>query len=296
MIQATRARRASIIGIISLLYATASLQAEDASLTSWRVTLGVLNDNIPIPYSWAIEGWSLGPDDQYTFQCVAHARYGNWGLDLDDTSVTSRLYDYRFDVLRILASYDFSIGGCDIRPQAGIAIKGNCGGELLQNLWHRYVVIYPDVGIPYLDPAAALFLGMDFSFPIIGFPSIGLALDGFADLDAYTGAGATTLTTGLELSLRGRRVELELVAGADCHTLLPDDLEPLMGDGFSAACLFTFKPCTWINMSLGVGVYPVGDVTDDVAFKPKDYPVTAQTFYLVTFGERTPRLREFVLP
>jgi hypothetical protein len=270
--------------------------AEDSPKPSWRVTLGQLNDNIPIPYSWAIPGWSIGPDDQYTCQSVLHARYGAWGFDVDDTVVTSRLYDYRFDILRVAASCAFSFPGGALRPSLGFALGGNYSGAAMQNAWHRYVVIYPELDIPYIDLGAALYLGLDADYAILSLPSVGLALGGYADIELYTGVGASSLTSGFELTFEGTRFEADAIAGVDCHAFLPDALAPLLENGLAAAGLFTWKPSRIFNMSLGIGVFPVGDVTDDPAFLPREYPVTAQIFYLFTLGEKAPRIREFVLP
>jgi hypothetical protein len=274
----------------------AALRAEDSPKPSWRVTLGQLNDNVPIPYEWAVRGWSIGPDDQYTCQSVLHARYGEWGFDVDDTVVTSRLYDYRFDVLRVAASRAFAFPGFELRPSLGLALGGNYLGAAMQNAWHRFVVIYPELDIPYIDPGAALFLGLGITYDILRAPSIGFALDGYADLGLYTGVGASALTAGYELSFRGKTFEAEAIAGLDAHAFLPRALAPLMADGIAAACLLTWKPSRIFNMSLGIGVFPAGEVTDDPFFLPKEYPSTAQLFYLFTLGAEAPRLREFVLP
>jgi hypothetical protein len=274
----------------------AVLRAEDSPKPSWRVTLGQVNDNIPIPYDWAVRGWSIGPDDQYTCQSVLHARYGAWGFDIDDTVVTSRLFDYRFDILRVAASRAFAFPGGELRPSLGFALGGNYLGAAMQNAWHRYVVIYPELDIPYIDLGAALFLGLDCSYGILSLPSIGFALEGYADIELYTDVGASALIAGYEISFRGTTFEADAIAGLDCHAFLPDELEPLMANGLSAACLLTWKPSRKFNMSLGIGVFPVGQVTDDSAFLPKEYPATAQLFYLFTLGGEAPRIREFVLP
>jgi hypothetical protein len=258
--------------------------------------LGQLNDNIPCPYSWGVDGWSIGPDDQYTSQSIIHASLGDWTLDLDDTFVTSRLYGYRLDLLRIAAGRIFSLSRFTLRPTAGLVLQGNYLGETIQNLWHEYVVLYPLVHLPYRESDAALYLGCEADYRAWELPALGLSLRGFADIDLYTGCGANGIMGGLEFLYEGPRFEAEAAAGAHGRFLLPQDLSPLMASGFIAAGLMTWKPVPGLGLSFGIGAFPVGSVTDDPAFKPKEYPVTSQLFFLLTIGKRMPRIREFVLP
>lgn len=159
-------RKAAVL-TIALALASVALGAQDANdgdarfLDGLRITFGQLNDNLPCPYSWGIAGWSIGPDDQYTSQSVVHAAWREWSLAADDVFVTSRLFGYRLDILRLAASRIFDLKPFFLRASAGLALQGHFAGQELQNAWHRYVVLYPELDLPYQCQDAAFYAGGD---------------------------------------------------------------------------------------------------------------------------------------
>jgi hypothetical protein len=270
--------------------------AEEPSLLSdFRLTFGQLNDNLICPYSAAVDGWSVGPDDQFTFSTVLHAKYREWGFAMDHLAVTSRLFGYRLDLLRLAAAYDFNLSPWLLRVSGGMIFQGNLGGQDMQNGWHQ-VIQYPPVTLPYREPGMAFYLGAGFKYTLFTLLKDSLLLDAFGDADLYTGVGPDFIRGGLDFFFRSPVFEAEVLAGLEGHFLLSDSLAPILNDGLIASCLLTVRPFPVFAMSFGLGVFPVKNVTDDPAFRPKDYPVTFQFYYLFTVGEKAPSIREFIYP
>lgn len=121
-------------------------------------------------------------------------------------------------------------------------------------------------------------------------------MSAFTDLDLFTGVAPSAVRIGAEVAWKNRYFDIQAMAGLEGHFFPPALLKPLLSDGIASAVLVSWKPTRYFNISLGIGVFPVGLVTDDTSFRPKSYPVTSQLLFLFTLGEDAPGLREFMYP
>ncbi|MCX7025005.1 MAG: hypothetical protein NT080_10335 [Spirochaetes bacterium] len=266
---------------------------------AWRgigVTIGQLNDNLPCPYEAAVDGWSVGPDDQYSFMLAAHIDAFPWSFRIDDIAVTSRAYAWRFDILKLSCGREFRLGPVDARAAIGFAVTGNAGGRFFQNAWHENLLEYPTVDFPYVESAFApnAGLGVDYMVPV--FPVDWLELTAFAEADLYAGFGPNAIRAGLDLVFERSVFRVEAIAGAGAHFFLPDRLDRVLANGFFGAALVTLRPSPAFGFSFGGGLFPVGTVDDDPAFRRKSYPAIPQFYYLATVGAGKPSPRDFPAP
>ncbi len=259
------------------------------------VAVGLVNDNLPCPYGAAVDGWSVGPDDQYTYTMTGRFAYGPWFGMVDDLVVTSRAEGWRFDVLRVAAGREFARDALRVRVRAGVALVGNYGGGFFQNALHAGVIGYPTVDFPYVERGFAANVGCGIGYAIPDLPLEGLSLEPFVDLDAYVGFGPCQARVGLDGAFESGWFRIEACAGVGFHAFLPDRLDYLLEDGPFAALLATVGPPDGLRFAFGAGLFPVGSVADDPAFRAKDYRATPQFYYLFAYGA-APGLRSFIAP
>jgi hypothetical protein len=290
-------RKCSLFIVVVALVGAMLPAAENAFvLGPPALSIGYFNDNLICGYEAAKDGWSVGPDDQFSFDFVAHLRTSTWSLNLDSIGVTSRLYHYRLDLLRLYAAYDFDFPAWSAWAAAGAIAQGDFGGQVMQNLTHEYIMLYPSLYLPYRASAFDAYAAARAEVILLtGFKG-DLALKAYADAELYTGTGPDELSAGANAAYLSDRIDAEAEAGLEYHFLLPETLKALMGNGFFAAGLLTFKPSKYVGFSGGFGAFPIGSVDDDPAFKPMAYTMATKFVFLVTMGERSPVLREFMFP
>ena len=287
-----------ILLIHSFLPGTVPLYAENSEpfLDKFSFTMGQLNDNIPCPYKCAIDGWSIGPDDQYTFSMVSHIKYDKFSLRSDLIVVTSRLFEYRFDFLNISMGYSlpFNSGAGDIR--LGLIGRGNFGGEFMQNLWHEKVIGYPTLILPYKETEFGIHIGAGIAYDLLKLKNNSILLQGYGDIDYYSASGPNSIKIGLNAFFHTVFFDVESIIGFEYHFLLEHALNDLMENGLYGAIVLSLKPLKYFGCTFGFGLFPVKNVTDDPNFKDKEYSVTTQFWYLFTLGKESPKIRSSPLP
>jgi len=275
---------------------TSVCEGESSLLDNLTVSFFCINDNLICPYEAAINGWSVGPDDQYTNILGLHIIYKSWMLKIDNIFITSRLNGYRFDLLKTSLAYTFLLPFAACKAELGVINKGNFGGEFIQNSWHKNVISYPVVELPYTDYASGVIAAGGLHLDLFSFFKDSMQIFGFGDLDLYFGTGPSTIQSGLELRFASQYVDMNSILGCEYHFLLSENLDSLMDNGFFGSIIFTLKPVSWFGITIGFGLFPVGDVNDDPNFKEKDYPVIPQIWYLLTFGKESPKIRDYPHP
>ena len=287
-----------LIAVPLLLVFVLSSFPEDGEsfLDQFSLTVGQLNDNVPISYERATDGWSIGPDDQYTFSLLSHISYERFLLRSDFVAVTSRLLEYRFDYLDISLGYThpFGFGSGDI--SLGMAGRGNFGAEAIQNFWHEAVIGYPPLVLPYLETKLGVHVGAGMTYDLLRLQDDLVVLRGFGDIDLYIASGPNKAAAGVNAFIKTSFLDVEAIIGFEYHFLLEPALDDLVKDGLFAAVICNIRPVRHFSSTLGFGLFPVQNVTDDPAFKAKEYPVIPQFWYLFTVGAASPKARNSPLP
>ena len=118
------------VKIIFFLFISVSLYA-DISIVS-----GFVNDNYTGSIENGVSGRYIGADDFLTFSMFTVIKKDYLKISFHEQIVTSRKFNYRYDLFHFGASYFFEKKGFIIAPHFGFIYKGNLGGESFQNNFH----------------------------------------------------------------------------------------------------------------------------------------------------------------
>lgn len=278
-----------ILLIIIVMTAVPSLASADGMFLS----LGIVNDNIPCSYEAAIDGWSLGPDDAYTWGFYAVAGWDSLTFKVNMNGFTSRRFNYRWDLLSFSVIYDIPIEAVEARAGAGVLLGGNYSGQFWQNMLHS-VMAYPSFVAPYEAAVFALRAEAEGYLPLLR-PIVGLSLGPFAAVRLVTAAGKNTFRVGGRGRFHSRAIDLEIESGllASASSAV---LSPLDSSGFYVMVSFSVRIAGKLGMEAALGIMPARNLEDDSAFVPIDYLVYPQFLAGMTIGEASPRISDLPLP
>ncbi len=127
--------------IILFLLISVSLYA-DISIMS-----GFVNDNYTGSIENGVSGRYIGADDFLTYSMFTVIQKNNLNINFHDQIVTSRKFNYRYDLFSFGASYFFEKNDLTVAPHLGLIYKGNMGGENFQNNFHSL----RDIPLLYLE-------------------------------------------------------------------------------------------------------------------------------------------------
>ena len=151
--------RLRVIRILGLLLAGVIPAAEPAAADAGpALAVGYINDNWTGAVENGIAGRYMGPDDFLTFGLFALARLERFDLDLRYQIVTSRKLGWRYDLLHSGLGWRIQRGHWEAVPRLGVLLRGNWGGESVQNAFHRWKSL-PEVDLPYTEGGFAPTLG-----------------------------------------------------------------------------------------------------------------------------------------
>ena len=121
---------------------------------------GFLNDNYTGTIENGISGKYIGADDFLTFSLFTVIRRDNFKISVHDQIITSRKYDYRFDLFSSNLYYSFKRNSLILTPYFGIIYRGNLGGEVFQNIFHNMRDL-PPLYLEYTDPVISPVTGIE---------------------------------------------------------------------------------------------------------------------------------------
>jgi len=82
----------------------------------------------------------FGADDFLTVSLLARLYLKNWKAAITYQSITSRKFKFRYDLLSAVASKIYLSKPMNIQSNVGLLLKGDFGGESLQNGYHSFNV------------------------------------------------------------------------------------------------------------------------------------------------------------
>ena len=280
---------------------TISLCAENDEIhpylnKEFTIIWGFFNDNIPCTYDAATQGWSWGPDDQYSFGGTLKGAYQRFIFGVDYCGVTSREFLYRFDVIKITGLYSMPFAGIGYATYGGgLFFKGRVGGEKLQN-WLHSNIGYPEVFLPYTENKFSANFRGGIAVTIYKQSNWGFLIQGYSDVEVYLLEGPNHAKVGIDIFYSRPHIDIEGIAGYNLYFLLPDYLDSILDNGIYLGLLATVKIASLATIGLGIGGFPVKNVTDDPNFIPKTYSYIPQVWILFGYGKKGLSIREFFVP
>lgn len=121
--------------------------------------LGVINDNYTGTIERGEKGLYVGPDDFLTVSILLRVHWTDWRWAITYNNFTSRKFLYRYDLIFAGVSKSLDLSGFRIRPELGVVWKGDCGGDELQNGYHRRNG-FPELILPYCEGGTGAYLSV----------------------------------------------------------------------------------------------------------------------------------------
>jgi len=114
----------------------------------YAIMFAYINDNYSATWVNGNTENYFGADDFLTASFLLRMNYNKWKAGLTYNIITSRLYNFRYDLLTISAGQEQTINNFSLDTQLGLINKGDLGGKNLQNSWHRLTGL-SRIHIPY---------------------------------------------------------------------------------------------------------------------------------------------------
>lgn len=126
-----------VLVLITALKSGYSQVHPDTLKNAYSASLQVINDNYMGRWLPGVKGNYFGPDDFLTVSLLSRIYYQNWKYSISYSVVTSRKFEYRYDLLSFVPARNFNILNSTVRIGAGFIYKENLGGQEFQNGFHR---------------------------------------------------------------------------------------------------------------------------------------------------------------
>lgn len=108
----------------------------------------IINDNYIAKWKKDENGNYFGADDFLTVSLLSGLYWRDWKIAVTYNSITSRKFDFRYDLLSTAISKSYRVGWVRIQPEVGMILKGDLGGNILQNGYHTFRALNK-VDFPY---------------------------------------------------------------------------------------------------------------------------------------------------
>ncbi|MCF7824621.1 MAG: hypothetical protein K9N35_10675 [Candidatus Marinimicrobia bacterium] len=282
-------RGLSYLLICFYLLASDSAMAERGSFSNFA--LGIINDNYTGTREMGIDGYYIGPDDFLTVSYFLRANTGHWRFALVDNTLTSRKFRFRYDLIQVSAARSYMYRNIDLQPRFGIVLKGQYGGESIQNWFHR-VRDLPEVFLPYSDSGlAVIFAGLGSSrreTVCIRPGSITAALE----LRLLTGVLPSRLTPmlGYQTAFWNQRVQLESLVGCRVYLNEVDQFSEFIRPGI----FFGFNLKTRIYKDFyfdyGLSFFPAQNLQNDPLYMDKRHTYLPQISMVLSWNTSNSKL------
>ena len=237
-----------------------------------KLFLAVINDNNTGNVERGKKGLYLGPDDFLTVSIFFRLHLDAWRLALTYNDVTSRKEQYRYDLIFGGLSKRFERNGLEVKPELGLVWKGNCGGDDLQNGFHRMKDL-PELFVPYCDGGLAAFAAAMISRPVeLSRPFEGI-LTSSMEIRLISDLVPSRLTPmlGYQAEVWPGRLQVEMVAGARLYVNEIEEYSHMVRSGAFAAVNAKLRVYQNFYFDTGIALFPAQNLENDPIYKDKDH-------------------------
>jgi hypothetical protein len=238
------------------------------------LAIGYTNDNYTGTTANGIAGRYIGADDFLTFGLFALGRLERFDLDLRYQIVTSRRFGWRYDLLHAGLGYCFQRGHWVAVPRVGVLLKGNWGGEAVQNGFHRHKGL-PEVDLSYTAGGFAPVLGgrLDYRASVAALPA--LTWRAGAECELPLGIKPLSVSASLGGQAACRYALLELHGGWRQYLNRMENYSELVRSGWFGGFRVTvrFKGAAGGG---GISWFPARNLDNDPLYADKDWSWSPQ--------------------
>jgi len=241
---------------------------------SKALALGFMNDNYTGSTENGVEGRYIGADDFITTNLYALSRFNEYDFDLRYMILTSRVYEWRYDLIHLGASRHFEIGPLATTFEAGILAKGNYGGDQVQNNFHKMRDI-KGLDLPYLGKEIAPEFGVRLGYEKNIHRLRGLSLNANLYFDAPLAIKPISLTPELGAQIERKWFVIELMAGWRQYVNEVEHYSEMTQSGFCGGIRMSLK-LNGVSSSGGIGFISTRNLGNDPQYKDKDFSHNSQ--------------------
>ncbi|MBT3227600.1 MAG: hypothetical protein HOD43_01875 [Candidatus Marinimicrobia bacterium] len=247
------------------------------NVNDFKVFLAVINDNNTGNVERGQKGQYIGPDDFLTVSVFFRLHLDAWRLALTYNDVTSRKEEYRYDLIFGGLSKRYESNGIVLKPELGLVWKGDCGGDEIQNGFHRMKDL-PELFVPYCDGGLAAFAAAMVSKPInLSHPFQGI-LTSSLEVRLISDLVPSRLSPmlGYQAEIWPGRLQVELLAGARLYINEIDEYSHMVRSGAFTAVNAKFRVYQNFYFDTGIAVFPAQNLENDPIYKDKDHSYIPQ--------------------
>lgn len=266
------------------------LIATTATAEPVGVRAAIINDNYTGTVEAGREGRYLGNDDFLTVSYLVAVDWKEWSGALVFNTVTSRRFDFRYDLLQGTVQRSMPYGAFVLHPQLGVIGKGAFGGDAIQNGFHRLRDL-PEVHLPYRGSGLAAIVQLEADWP-----HESLLFEG----DRLTLTGGLRLVTDFVPSRVGaqatylvgwRRLEAELLVGYRQHLNSQPGYSELARSGPIGAFNLRLRIVSELFIEFGASALPVKNLQSDPTYEQRDPSYTPQIWVAASWNAAGRSLR-----
>lgn len=237
-----------------------------------KIFLAVINDNNTGNVERGKKGLYIGPDDFLTVSVFFRLHLDTWRLALTYNNVTSRQEKYRYDLIFGGLSKRYEKHGMQVKPELGLVWKGDCGGDEIQNGFHRMKDL-PELFVPYCDGGLAAFAGVMISRPIeLSSPFDGI-LTSAMEVRLISDLVPSRLSPmlGYQAEVWPDRLQLEMLAGARFYINEIDEYSNMVRSGAFGAVNAKIRVYQNFYFDTGIAMFPAQNLENDPIYKDKNH-------------------------
>ena len=260
-----------------------------------KLFLAVINDNFTGTMERGQKGQYIGPDDFLTVSIVFKAHIQDWRWATTYNNITSRKFEYRYDLIFNGLSKRYDLLGLVVRPELGLVWKGNCGGEKLQNWWHRGRDL-PELFVPYRKGGMAAFAAAMITRPT-QLSRLGEGvLTSAAEVKLISGLVPSRMSPmlGYQVALWQDRLQLETLVGARLYFNEIVDYSNLIRSGTFFGFNAKFRVYTDFYIDYGMTFFPAQNLENEPLYKDSEHNLVPQINVVFSWNSAWYRLYDYL--
>jgi len=286
---------ASSISLRAADLGSGSISGDAGGRTDLSLYLAVINDNFTGTQERGEAGKYFGPDDFLTVSIFIKAEVQDWRFGFTYNNVTSRKYEYRYDLLFAGLARTYQLSGFKLRPELGLVWKGDCSGDELQNWYHRRIDI-PELHVPYKGKGVGTFTAATLSKPLRFSQPFKAVLTTATELRLVSGLVPSRLTPmlGYQLELIPGSFQMEMLLGARFYLNDVPGYSDFIRSGPFGGVNAKLRVLDQLYFDLGVSLFPARNLENDPIYLDKDHGMMPQITLVFSWNSQWSRLYDYL--
>ncbi|NQU27000.1 MAG: hypothetical protein HQ528_01785 [Candidatus Marinimicrobia bacterium] len=259
------------------------------------LAFAIINDNYTGSVERGQQGYYIGPDDFITAAFLLRFYWRNWRIAITENVLTSRHFNYRYDLLFAALAREYRWGELILLPEVGLVTKGRYRGADIQNWFHQLRAI-PDVSIPYSSGGIGGFLALTVEGEL--FQQVGSTSYFYAALELrlVTDYAPSRIVPvmGCQTEIWRNRIQFESLLGWRYLLNEIDQYSELVESGILGAVSVKVRLYKKIYFDFGLSVYPARNLENDPLYANKAHNYIPQIWSVFSWNTAGRGLRNYI--